>query len=183
MNADDVIRQIKANTRFFLHDGAPQVAGAAEATQAIDKAWLHRPAAYVIALEDEPEPNVSLNGLDQVVTESIAVIVDLSNRADQRGQEASSTVADARADLFTCLLNWWPDGANAIQGMSYAGGHLVQMDRERLHWQFRFSLKIQITDADGYQPPGDPVTDIHATLTNPDTLAPTPIAFDIRPET
>lgn len=179
MNIDQVITQLKTYTKAFNHDGGAQVAGAAEAAQVIDKAWLARPAAYVIPLDDGAEENVSLNGLDQNVEETIAIIVDLDNTADQRGQKASATVEQARADLFSCLLNWMPDGSNAARGFSYAGGHLIQIDRERLHWEFRFSLKILITDADGWQQPAEPITEIVATLLDPDTEQETDIRFRV----
>jgi len=179
MNLDDVILQIKANTTLLNHDGAAQVAGAAELAQVVDKAWLQRPAAYVLATEDDAEGNVSMNGLDQTVTETVGVVVDLDNTADQRGQFASSQIDAARADLFRCLLNWRPPNSMANQGFAYRGGHLVQMDRERLHWQFNFILKIQITDADGWQPPSDPITDIKATLINPETDQPTGLTFQL----
>ncbi|AOX16923.1 phage tail terminator protein [Kozakia baliensis] len=179
MNVDQVIAQIKAYTKFFNHDGAAQVAGAAEAAQVVDKAWLKRPAAYVIALDDAAGDNMSMNGLDQDVEESIAVIVDLDNTPDQRGQFAASTVDQARADLFSCLLNWLPGGANASRGFQYGGGHLIQLDRARLHWQFRFSLKILITDGDGWQAPSEPITEIDATLLDPDTEQATDIKFRV----
>lgn len=130
-------------------------------------------------MDDAPEENISLNGLDQNVTETIGIVVDLPNRADQRGQFASSLVDIARSDLFRCILNWRPDWANSSQGFNYAGGHLVHMDRERLHWQFDFSLKILITDEDGWQPPSDPIIGIEATLTDPESGETTPIGFTL----
>ncbi|MCI1439819.1 MAG: hypothetical protein LKH07_05035 [Acetobacter peroxydans] len=181
MNIDAVIAQIRANSTFLAVDpnGERCVAGAAELAQIVDKAWLRRPAAYVLPVQDETEPNVSLNGLDQTVTETISIVIDFPNRADQRGQVAASTLEAARADLFRCLLNWRPDWANSSQGFAYAGGHLVHMDRERMHWQFDFSLKILITDEDGWQVSGIPITEIDATLTDPQTGEPTVVGFKV----
>lgn len=72
------------------------------------------------------------------------------------------------------------DGNHPIsQGFNYAGGHLVHMDRERLHWQFDFSLKILITDKDGWQPPADPIIGIEATLTDPENGTETPFGFTL----
>jgi hypothetical protein len=178
MNIDAVIQQIRQYSQTLAKDtraGQTCVAGAAELAQIVDKAWLARPAAYVVPLADEPEGNVSMNGLDQVVTERIAVVVDMDNTADQRGQVASSSVETIRADLFRCLLNWWPSWANANKGFAYAGGQLVHMDRERLHWQFEFSLKIQITDDDGFIEPSVPITEVNTSVTDPVTGKPTPI--------
>lgn len=181
MNINAVIAHIRANSTFLALDqnGERCVAGAAELAQIVDKAWLSRPAAYVLPVQDEAEPNVSLNGLDQDVTETVSIVVDFSNRADPRGQLAASLLETARADLFRCLLNWRPEWANSSQGFAYAGGHLVHMDRERMHWQFDFSLKILITDQDGWQVEGDQITEIDATLTDPQTGDPTPVDFKV----
>ena len=181
MNISDVIRQIRENSTFLAQstNGERCCAGAAELAQIVDKAWLKRPAAYVLPVEDDAEPNISQNGLDQYVTETISIVLDLPNIADQRGQASSALVADARKDLFRCLLNWRPAWSTGNQGFSYAGGNLVQMDRERLHWQFRFSLKIFITDEDGWQPPAEQITEISGTLTDPQTGADTPLGFVI----
>lgn len=181
MNIDAVIMQIRMHSTFLAVDanGERCVAGAAELAQVVDKAWLKRPAAYVIPLDDAAADNVSSNGLDQDVTETIGIVVDMPNRADQRGQLASSMVDLARADLFRCILNWRPDWAASSQGFNYAGGHLVHMDRERLHWQFDFSLKILITDEDGWQPPADPIIGIEATLTDPENGKETPFGFTL----
>jgi len=179
MNVPQVIAQIKTTTQVFNHDGGAQVAGAAEAAQVVDKAWLLRPAAYVIPLDDSASENVSMNGLDQDVEETIAIIVDLDNSADQRGQSSVATVEQVRADLFSCLLNWMPDGSNATRGFSYAGGHLIQLDRTRMHWEFRFSLKILISDADGWQAPEEQITEIDATLIDPDTEQETGLKFRV----
>lgn len=182
MNIDAVIQQIRQYSQVLAKDsrtGQTCCAGAAELAQIVDKAWMTRPAAYVIPLSDEPEDNVSMNGLDQVVTERIGIVVDMDNTADQRGQFASSQVPTIRADLFRCLLNWRPSWAEAIKGFAYAGGQLVHMDRERLHWQFEFSLKIQITDDDGFIEPSTPITEGKATLTDPATGEATPLGFPL----
>lgn len=183
MNIDAVIMQIRTYSTFLAIDanGERCVAGAAELAQVVDKAWLKRPAAYVIPLDDAAEDNASQTRLDQNVTETIGIVVDLPNRTDQRGQHASSMVQEARADLFRCILNWRPEWACCWKGFSYAGGHLVHMDRERLHWQFDFSLKILITDEDGWQEPADSITGIEATLTDPATGKPTPLGFPVTP--
>ncbi|MFT8850164.1 hypothetical protein [Acetobacter orientalis] len=179
MNITDVIRQIRENSTFLAQasNGERCCAGAAEFAQIVDKAWLKRPAAYVLPVEDDAEANVSQNGLDQSVTETISIVLDLPNVADQRGQASSALVTQARTDLFRCLLNWRPDWSTGNQGFSYAGGNLVQMDRERLHWQFRFSLKILITDEDGWQPSAEQITEISGTLIDPQTGADTPLGF------
>ena len=118
MNVDAVIMQIRATSTFLARDASGEccVAGAAELAQVVDKAWLKRPAAYVVPLDDAAADNVSSNGLDQDVTETIGIVVDMPNRADQRGQMASSMVDLARADLFRCILNWRPDWANSFCG-------------------------------------------------------------------
>jgi hypothetical protein len=118
------------------------------------------PVAVVIPLEDEADRNELLVGNTQQVTESIGVIVEFDASADRRGQAGVSQVEAMRTALFGALLTWNPDPSRAARGLAYAGGELLAFDRARLFWQFRFSLETTITDADGFLPSGDPLTDV-----------------------
>jgi hypothetical protein len=170
MNLDVVILRIKALCPLFNGN----VAGAAEYQQGVkDEAWLPPPAAYVIPLDDEAEDNLDLQGVDQFVTERIGVIVMFSNAAgvatgDRRGQTASELFNPIKWQLYGAMLNWRPNSSvenigivqptdpgadHSAKGFAYAGGRLLDADLARLFYEWDFSIRVQITDADGTWPP------------------------------
>ena len=171
MNLDAVITQLKAYAPIFND----QVAGAADWELAQDQVWLKQPAAYVVAVDDEVTPNKDQTGLQQVVTQTIGIVVDLDNSADRRGQAASAdAVSEIRAAIWAAILNWRPDSENAIRGFAYARGGYIKSNRARLLWQFDFSIEVTITEHDGFQVPAPSLVEIDATITNQangDTLA------------
>ncbi len=122
------------------------------------------PVAVVIPLEDEVADNVLLDGNTQIITETVGVIVEFDATADRRGQAAVSQVEAMKYSLFGALLNWLIDPNRGARGLYYAGGELLQFDRARLFWMFRFSFDATISDADGFLPRGDPLTDVRSTV-------------------
>jgi hypothetical protein len=127
---------------------------------------LAYPSAVVIPLEDDAEPN-SLplgGGLQQIVTETVGVIVEFDATADRRGQSAVSQVEAMKYVLFGALLNWPINPDRTPTGLYYDGGELLTFDRQRLFWMFRFSLAAQISDGDGFQVSGDPLTGATTTM-------------------
>lgn len=171
MNLDAVITQLKTVAMF-----GGNVAGAAAFADGIDsQVWLPTPAAYVIPLDEDASENQNLNGLQQIVTERIGIIVNLDNSADRRGQTASDQYDTTRTAIFKAILNWRPDWHplnpelnREARGFYYQGGRLLDFDRARLFYQWEFALDITITDQDGWQPPAIPLLDItiHADLEN-----------------
>ena len=177
MNIDAVIQQLKTYAPIF----GERVAGIAEYELAKDQIWLQTPAAYVMPLDDEATPNRNLTGLNQVVTETVAVIVDLDNSADRRGQAASTdALLPVRTAVFAAILNWRPDSENAARGFAYARGGLIASDRARLRWQFDFAIENIITSDDGFQLPSAPLTDIVGTIVDQATGV-TLATFDAEP--
>jgi hypothetical protein len=124
--------------------------------------------AYVIPIHDEAEPNQKQTGVYQIVREKIGIIIDLDNTADRRGQAAATlAVRTIRAALFRALLNWRSDPLTQSRGFSYDGGNLLPdgLSRNFLRWQFDFVAETTITDADGWQPPSTPITELLITPT------------------
>lgn len=174
MNVDEIITQLKTYAPMF----AGNVAGAAEWELAQDQVWLKQPAAYVIPMEDEASENLDMVGLQQVVTETLSIVVDLDNSADRRGQTAATGAINVvRAAVWAAVLAWRPPSDNATQGFSYAGGGYVRSNRARLIWRFDFHLKTTITEHDGWQVPSVPLVDIRGTATDAGTGQPLSI-FD-----
>lgn len=168
MNIDTIITQIKQYATVFNGN----VSGAAEYAAANDTTWLQPPCAFVIPLEDEPEPNqLSNNGLVQKVKETFGVIVFLDNSTDRRGQASSSiAVSDVKKSLFSAVLNWRPPDMVLTQGFEYAkGGLLGDPNRARLAWQFDFSGWVTISAADGFQINAEPLTEIDLTFPDQET--------------
>lgn len=123
-----------------------RVAGAAEFRGLPEKAALPVPAGFVVPLDDNPEDNRSNVGYRQAVRERFAVIVALSNSADERGQGAAADVHDIRAELWRALLGWPP--AEDYDGLQYDGRQLLAMDRARIWFQFEFSAEMEIGSDD-----------------------------------
>lgn len=157
MNLDLVIQQLRGFATLFGN----RVAGAAEFNAALETdALMTLPAAYVLRLQSSPTENDSLDGLYQVSTRRIAVAVALDNSAERRGQAAITSLDAIEAALFGAILNWRPDPDRSARGFASDGDHLLHSDRARLWHQFEFVLEETITDADGFQPGGDPLVEI-----------------------
>jgi len=169
VTADDVIAQLKAYAPIFNGN----VAGAAEWELANDQVWMPQPAAYVVQVDDEAEPNGNLTGLYQTVRRTIGIVVDLNNSADRRGQAASTdAVSEVRVAIFKAVLWWRPASENAANGFYYARGGYLRSNRARLIWQFDFTIETTLTSDDGFQPPSQPLTDILGTVTDQATGLP-----------
>lgn len=128
---------------------ATRVAGAAQFKLLPENAALPVPCAFVIPLDDNPQETMALNDVRQALTDSFAVIVVVSNVADERGQDAASQIHALRAELWAALLGWRPD--LRYDGINYQGGQALQLDRARLWYQFEFGALMEIEASDGWQ--------------------------------
>ena len=186
MNIDTVVQQLRTFATIF--DG--NVAGAAAYANGVqDQVWMPLPAAYVIPAEEDAEPNESMTGTYQIVHERVSVIVvfptlsagGAAGLTDRRGQAAAAQLRTIRASIFKAILNWQPDPdgidtTEQIEGRAiyYLGGRFPQegaFDRSRFFYQFTFGLDTTITDDDGWNPTGTPLTQVKATITNQATGA------------
>lgn len=169
MNIPEIIQQIKDHAPIF----GGRVAGVAGYELARDQVWLDQPAAYVIAVEDEGGENQSQTGYQQILVEKVGIIVDLDNKMDRRGQDASTNaVGEIRSAIWGAILNWRPDSTvdpeqiGGGRGFSYSGGGMIEADRARLRWQFDFTIAVTITETVGFQNPSEPFRDIRITETD-----------------
>lgn len=126
-----------------------RVAGAAEFTSLPEKSVLPVPAAFVIPMDDDVQPNQSDNGYVQSVRDRFAVVVALDNTPDERGQTAIYSVDGIRRELWASLLGWVPDTLHGR--ITYDGGQLMRMDRARLFYQFEFGAETLIEVDDTWQ--------------------------------
>lgn len=126
-----------------------RVAGAAQFQMLPESASLDVPCAFVLPMDDSPDPSISDNTVRQYLDERFAVVVALDNTTDERGQAAVLNVHTARAALWAALLGW--QVTTNHNGINYEGGSLLKIDRARLWYQFEFSAGMEIGPTDGWQ--------------------------------
>lgn len=126
-----------------------RIAGAADFAKVQESTALTAPFAFVIPLDDSPEPSASQVSVRQPIDEAFGVIVALDNRSDERGQASGASVHDIRAELWKALLGWRPEGR--YDGIVYEGGNLMTIERARLWWRFEFSAYTELAPSDGFE--------------------------------
>jgi hypothetical protein len=179
MNIDLVIAQLRVAAPFFYGN----VAGAAQyETATKDQAWMTPPAAYVVPIDIEAGEMTERGSYYQTLVERIGVIVVLDNSipvesGDRRGQTSITTFDQVQQAIFKAILNWHPDNTSDNPGNAslqpnqdifpyvFDGARVLQSDFSRMFIQWDFALKVLISDADGWQPPSQPLTKIDVTIT------------------
>lgn len=145
MHLETIIQALRERCPAF----ANRVGGAAQFKLLPESAALPVPCAFVIPLDDNPGENKSQNQVRQPLTDSFAVIVAISNTADERGQGAAHGLDAFRAALWAALLGWRP--SEEYDGITYEGGSVISLDRARLWYQFEFGAETEIGPEDGWQ--------------------------------
>ena len=147
MNLDVIIAQLRQRAPIFANG---TVGGAAKFEILAEAANLKMPAAYVIPSTEQPQDQASQNGYQQTVRETFFVVVVLSNRADERGQAASSNLHTVRKALFKAVLGFQPEAD--YDAIAFEGGQLLHLDRARMYYQFEFSSEFAISTEDTWIP-------------------------------
>lgn len=145
MDLDIVITALRLRCPSY----SSRIAGAARFQILPEASKLAVPQAFVIPLDDSPSESRANNAQRQSMTDSFAVIVAISNVPDEKGQAATATVRTQRTELWKALLGWQP--TDEYNGINYEGGHLLQIDRARLWYQFEFGADMEIGPTDGYE--------------------------------
>ena len=123
--------------RHFSPSFEGRIGAAAEFSAIKDTTFLKLPAAYVVPLDDRTDDNKSQTDYWQNVTEGFGVIVVLKPM-DERGQhEAYDIVENIKTELWRALLGYEPSPSH--YPMRYDGGGLLDLDRDRIFYQFNFS--------------------------------------------
>jgi hypothetical protein len=164
MNLDTVITQLKAYCPYF----SGNISGSADYATGLETVVsLPLPACFVYPLDDAPSDNENMGwGLRQLVQEKIAVVIEIDNTSDRRGQTSVTSVEQAKYAIFAAILNWSPFPlTRANQGLRYGGGHLIGFDRARLFWEFIFVSDSTITEDDGFTVAGQPLTEVNISVT------------------
>jgi len=142
----EIVEALKARTMATFEG---RIAGAAEFAVIEPDAKLTMPCAYVILLDDAAEKNNSENGYSQLIQDSFAVIVLLSNEEDEIGKSSIAHIHPVRKVLNSALLLWNPDADHGP--IEYNGGQLLSIDRARLYYQFEYSTDTLLDESDTWQ--------------------------------
>lgn len=147
MDLDLVITQLKDWAPVF----SGRVAGAAAFKRIKENTALETPCAFVLPLADDPQPPISQNVVRQMLVDSFAVVVAVSNVSDERGQGAATAIEAMRRALWAALLGWRP--TEEYDGVQYDGGSLQSLDRFQVFYQFEFGAAMEIGPEDGWEQP------------------------------
>lgn len=148
MQLEIVIEALRERCPSF----ANRIAGAAQFKMLPEAANLPVPCAYVIPLDDNPEGSIAQNSIRQLLKDSFAVVVAVSNVADEKGQGSAGIIHALRAELWAALLGWRPE--ERYDGINYDGGQALALDRARFWYQFEFGAYMEIDPDDGWQETG-----------------------------
>lgn len=108
-----------------------------------ENATMEVPAGYVVPLDDDAEA-ISQNGTRHKITDNFAVIVVISNKPDERGQQSATDAMGMRRELWRALVGFQPGSPEEYNGIHYSGKTLLKMDRSRAWWQYEFSVYHEI---------------------------------------
>lgn len=152
MELTPIIKQLREYCPSF---GGLRVSGAAEFKKLEEKTAVPVPAAFIVPLDDNLGESAAQNAVRMPLTDSFAVIVCVDNSADERGQGSYDQVHALRTELWAALLGFQPKGAgqaeSRYEGITYAGGALLKLDRSRLWYQFEFEAEMELGPEDGWQ--------------------------------
>ena len=150
MILSDVIGELRARCPSFADPagGPARVGGAAQFRILPEAANLVVPAAYVLPLDENAGAVESESEYLQYSDDGFAVVVVLSNVADERGQAAANDVHSKRAEIWKAILGFVIGDYYPIK---YGGGQVIHLDRARLYYQFEFSAKFVIDKDDTRQ--------------------------------
>lgn len=135
-----IIPRLRANCPIF----AGRVFGAAAYAQAAESDDVAVPCAFVIPAGDTALGDELLGAEHlQTLEDRFAVIVCMSNTADERGAAGAEQLHDARAELIAALCGWSPDPES--DPINYQGAESEPaIDRARIWHSFDFSAVSRI---------------------------------------
>lgn len=142
MKLSPIIEEIRTQCQEF-NERVFGVAEYAQIAESTDPEYL--PAAYVIPLSETPaEPNATTKYY-QVVEFSFAVVLVVSNAADEQGLNAWEVADDLKKSVFKAILGQ-DDYARGQDWIEYDGASIAELNRAFLAVQLEFSASYEITD-------------------------------------
>jgi len=101
------------------------------------------PAAYVVPLRDNPQPNRGVNAVIQTVEHRFGVLLVVRDVSKAQGEAAHDDALDElRQSVFAALLGWQHPDADGV--LAYAGGGLQAFDGGVLYWAEEFTVDSQL---------------------------------------
>lgn len=91
------------------------------------------PAAYVIPLEEAPNPNQLDNLVIQRVVASVGIILAVRNVSDVTGKASELDMTTLRTAIKALLLGWSP--ATGHDPLERGRGHLLAFRDSHMWWQ------------------------------------------------
>ena len=144
------IEQLRAQCPVF----GGRVAGAADFQLGLKNynENMALPAAYVVPLAQEAEPNQVMTGYIQILEKTVAVVVELDATPDRRGQDPTMQYDEIEQQLIGALALWSPEPCRVPnkQGYQVRGGRFLDLDRARVFYQWEFLLPWQIDQDDAW---------------------------------
>lgn len=138
-----VIPHLKATCPVFEN----RVAGSASYEQAIAQYDFPVPHAIVLLGPEGDGEAPALSALDQEMTLAFAIVVTVSNSADDRGQAAAEQIFDIRAELLAAMVAWTPDTARYAPVRYLGMPDDPEMNRSRLHARLDFQTVANTASA------------------------------------
>ncbi|MBM3106188.1 hypothetical protein IIE18_13685 [Pseudomonas sp. V1] len=145
---------IVAHLRAYCPTFSTRIAAGIDWDAVASSSKLQHPSAYVIASDDQAEPNDLQTGVRQVISDGFDVVVVLDT-SDERGQEAAQDLHELRAEIWRALVGWKPD--SEYDAITYGGGALIFINRARVIYRYSFSAEFQL----GRNRDGDPAETWH----------------------
>lgn len=161
-----IIASLRQNAPIF----GGRVAGAAEYVRGLRdyNTSLPMPAAYVLPLGQDAEPNRSYGGLFQIIRKTVGIAVEIDAQRDRRGQDPGMLLETIEGQIMASVLNIYIPECRMTQGAYFAGARWLEgLDRARAWYQWEFGLDWQVTDMDGVQPQSVPLAHIEVDIFGP----------------
>lgn len=157
MNILQIITQIQSIATYFNNN----VSGAAEYANAVNNnEKMVYPSAFVVNTMETAGEIETYGGFIQNCTYHFSVYVVVNASLDRGGLNGMQQLEIAKASLFSAILYWNPDPNNSNRGIYYQGSQLVEFDKARIFYEFKFAYDLIISSANGYQVPSYSLTQI-----------------------
>lgn len=110
-----------------------QVQGALELAAALKAPSVATPAAFVVPMGDQPQPDEAFTGsVCQRVRTKVSIVLVVDNKRDGTGNAASDELELLRTKVRKALLGWGPPSMDSQ--FSAGPGLLIDMDNGRVWW-------------------------------------------------
>lgn len=121
-----------------------QVAGLRKVEVSLDVAAMvegavGHPTAYVVPTGRRGGKSPTVTGMDQVMTESLIVLIGVPARNDKGAGGAVDDLRGMIGEICAALSGWRPEGA--IGAMRYTGDRLASVPRGAVWWAVTFTVE------------------------------------------